>query len=189
MDPSTKRSYVRKGQIGVFGGVAAFVILPFVFRLISFPHYGAFLVGLALFVWGGCMLALSKGRSPFWGVLGVTLVGIGFIDTLKDKEVLDEWSKVKAKINYKARFIGLIFMFSQIPIFIFSVNMFRDGSTGVGFNNFLKTTGVFFGLFLLVMGLFSYLINCPWCKKRSSLMKSNQGNYYTCEHCKNNWRY
>ena len=189
MDPQVKKAYVRKAQIGVFSGVACFFILPFVFHAIGIAGKAALVMGVLLFFWGGIMLALSKGRSPYWGLLGITLIGVGLIEMLNDQSVLEEWKKAEAKVNLKARAFALFITIGQFPIFIISLNLFKDESSKYVIDSFTKAFAVTTGILIILGLLFTFTLSCPWCKKRVSLTKDMKKDYRTCEHCAKNWRF
>ena len=137
MDPEIKKSFVRKMQFGVFGGFASFFFMPFIFKFIGLPPKAGLIVAFALFLYGGVMLALSKGRSPLWGILGITLVGIGIVDMLTDKSVLEEWSTEDAKVNKTARFLWVLMILSQVYIFIVAATLFNNDPKMSGFASFV----------------------------------------------------
>lgn len=190
MDLEIKKTFVRRMQFSVFGGFASFFFMSFIFKFIGLPTKASLFVAFSLFLYGGVMLALSKGRSPLWGILGITLVGIGIVNMLTDKPVLEEWSREDAKVNKRARFFGIFMMLSQFPLFIIASFIFSKDEKASGFSIFMNTGGVIFGWFFLMLGLFMFLLRCPWCKKKIKGMKKSQsGNFQVCEHCNKNWRY
>jgi len=107
---------------------------------------------------------------------------------LKDKSALDEWKKVDAKVNLKARLFGLFIMLSQIPVFFFSIYLFQEDLEKSGFSSFLISVCVSVAYLIIMILLYSLIHSCPWCKKKISLFKMPNKGYHTCEYCNKNWR-
>jgi hypothetical protein len=76
------KEYKRTTNIGIATG---FVLFPLGRYLASSESeslrvlgWAIFLIGVGFFVWGSSQYAKGKGRSPYWGVLGI-LYPLGFV--------------------------------------------------------------------------------------------------------------